>query len=410
MAVMKDSVNGWNQNTAVSAALNSLSMQAFQFKTPGNIIFKAGSAGDPDTYRSLNINGNVLLVSDPILSKLGITEKVGQAIREAGSKVILFDQVEPEPKASSVRRLVEFASSENVNHVVGLGGGSPMDVAKIAALMIPSPQTVESMYGVGNARGKRLPLVLIPTTAGTGSEGTPVAVVTGDDGEKSPIVGPQFICDSVILDAVLTLGLPSGVTAATGADAMVHAIEAYTSAVRKNPVSDQLALQALQLLYGNISRVVERGEDLEAREKMLLGSMMAGLAFANASVGAVHALAYPLGTQFHLSHGESNAIVLVPVMRFNMNAAKPLYAEISRSVLTGSDTLDEDDAAALLINKLAELIPGIGLRDRLSQYGIKEKDLDSLTEGCLKQERLLSYNIRPMNQEDIFSTFQSVLN
>jgi alcohol dehydrogenase class IV len=173
-------------------------MQEFQFKTPGTTIFKAGSAGDPDTYRSLNINGNVLLVSDPTLTKLGISEKVRQAITESGSRVILFDQVEPEPKASSVRKLVEFASSENVSHVVGLGGGSPMDVAKVAALMIPSPQAVESMYGVGNAKGTRLPLVLIPTTAGTGSEGTPVAVVTGDDGEKSPIVGPQFICDSVL--------------------------------------------------------------------------------------------------------------------------------------------------------------------------------------------------------------------
>jgi len=384
-------------------------MQAFQFKTPGTTIFRAGSTGDPDTYRSLNINATVLLVSDPTLTKLGITETVMQALRTHGSRVVLFDQVEPEPKASLVRKLVEFAKSENVNQVVGLGGGSPMDVAKIAALMIPSPQTVESMYGVGNAKGVRLPLVLIPTTAGTGSEGTPVAVVTGDDGEKSPIVGPQFICDSVILDAELTLGLPPGVTAATGADAMVHAIEAYTSAVRKNPVSDKLALQALQLLHGQITRVVEHGSDLEARGKMLLGSMMAGLAFANASVGAVHALAYPLGTQFHLSHGESNAVVLVPVMRFNLPAAVPLYAEISRCLLTGSDPQNDETAAAQLIDELAQLIPGIGLRDKLSSYGITENDLDSLSDGALKQDRLLSYNIRSMKREEIHSVFQSVL-
>ena len=407
---MKGSPNGWKQNIAALAALNSMNMQSFQFKTPGTIIFKAGSAANPDTYRSLDISGNVLLVSDPTLTKLGIAEKVRQAITECGSRVILFDQVEPEPKVSSVRKLVEYASSKKVSHVVGLGGGSPMDVAKIAALMIPSPQAVESMYGVGNAKGTRLPLVLIPTTAGTGSEGTPVAVVTGDDGEKSPIVGPQCICDSVILDAELTLGLPPGVTAATGADAMVHAIEAYTSAVRKNPVSDQLAIRALQLLHANITRVVEHGKDLEARGKMLLGSMMAGLAFANASVGAVHALAYPLGTQFHLSHGESNAVVLVPVMRFNLPVATPLYAEISRAILTGSDAQNDAAAATQLIDELAQLIPGIGLRDRLSQYGIAEKDLVSLTEGCLNQDRLLSYNIRSMNREEILSSFHSVLN
>jgi alcohol dehydrogenase class IV len=237
-----------------------------------------------------------------------------------------------------------------------------------------------------------------------------VAVVTGDSGEKSPIVGPQFICDSVILDAELTLGLPPKITAATGADAMVHAIEAYTSAVRKNTVTDRLAIQALQLLYGNITRVVEKGDDLEARGKMLLGSMLAGLAFANASVGAVHALAYPLGTQFHLSHGESNAVVLVPVMRFNQGVAAPLYAEISRSLLSGSDPVDDETAAAQLIDQLAELIPGIGLQDRLSSFGIKETDLDSLTDGALHQERLLSYNIRPMKREEIRSAFYSVLN
>jgi alcohol dehydrogenase class IV len=337
-----------------------MNMQTFQFKTPGTTIFKAGSAGDPDTYRSLNVNDTVLLVSDPTLTKLGIVERVTQAMKTSGSRVIIFDQVKPEPEASSLRT--------------------------------------------------RLPLVLIPTTAGTGSEGTPVAVVTGDDGEKSPIVGPQFICDSVILDAELTLALPPDVTAATGADAMVHAIEAYTSGVRKNPVSDQLALKALQLLHGQITHVVQHGEDLEARGKMLLGSMMAGLAFSNASVGAVHALAYPLGTQFHLSHGESNAVVLVPVMHFNLPVAEPLYAEISRYLLTGSDPKSDENAAAQLIHELAQLIPGIGLRDRLSTYGISKNDLDSLSEGALKQDRLLSYNIRSMNHEEIYSVFLSVLN
>lgn len=385
-------------------------MYAFQFKTPGTIIFKAGSSGDPQTYRSLNVEGSVLLVSDQTLTKLGLTEKISLALEESGSRVILFDQVEAEPKASSVRKLVAFGRSKQVDQVVGLGGGSPMDVAKITALMIPYHQEVEAMYGVGNARGTRLPLLLIPTTAGTGSEGSPVAVVTGEDGEKSPIVGPQFICDSVILDAELTRGLPPKITAATGADAMVHAIEAYTSAVRKNPVSDQLAIQALQLLHGNIAQVVEQGDDLDARGKMLLGSMMAGLAFANASVGAVHALAYPLGTQFHLSHGESNALVLVPVMRFNQAVAAPLYAQISRSILSGSDPTDDETAAGQLIDTLAELIPGIGLQDRLSSFGISERDLDALTEGALHQDRLLSYNIKPMKQDDIRSAYYSVLN
>jgi len=385
-------------------------MNDFYFKTPGTTIFRTGSASDPQTYKTIGLTGRVLLVTDRTLVKLGIAGKCARAMEEAGAVVVTYDDVEPEPHVSTVRQLVEFAAGENVNYVVGLGGGSPMDVAKIAALLIESPQDVDSIFGVGNAKGQRLPLMLIPTTAGTGSEGTPVAVVTGDDGEKSPVVAPQLLCDSVILDAALTLGLPQLITAATGIDAMVHAIEAYTSGIRKNPVSDQLALKAMDLLYHNIKTVVNQGQDSDARGDMLLGSMMAGLAYANASVGAVHALAYPLGTQFHISHGESNALVLVPVMRFNLPKAANLYAEISRFILKEVDHNNDDETAAdHLITDLGELIPGVGLKNSLSDFGIEGKDLESLTAGALKQARLLSYNIRSMNEEEILSLYWSVL-
>jgi alcohol dehydrogenase class IV len=384
-------------------------MKNFQFRTPGNIICRTGSSADPGTFQNLSLTGKTLLVTDKNLSELGISEKVKQAILEAGIEMYTFDEVEPEPKVETVRKLVDHATMEKVSSVIGLGGGSPMDVAKMAALLISHPQPIPSMYGVGNAVGTRLPLILIPTTAGTGSEGTPVAVVTGDDGEKSPVVGPQFICDHVILDAELTLGLPPQVTAATGIDAMVHAIEAFTSSVRKNPLSDHLAVQALQLLYGNIRKVINRGDDLEARENMLIGSMMAGLAFANSTVGAVHALAYPLGTQFKLSHGESNAAVLTAVMRYNLKKASSLYAEIWNSLVSVPIEVSDLDASMQFITELEQLIPGIGLKDRLSSYGILESDLSALTRGTLKQERLLSYNIEPMGEEDIYKIFKSVL-
>ena len=384
-------------------------MKDFQFRIPGTILFKKGCSSDLNTYKDLNISGKVLLVTDHMLAKLGIADKIKTAIQDADTEVVLFDSVEPEPSVSTVRNLIELARKENVTSVVGLGGGSPMDVAKIAALVISSPQPIESLYGVGNAIGDRLPLILIPTTAGTGSEGTPVAVVTGDDGEKSPIVGPQFICDTVILDAELTLGLPPRVTAATGIDAMVHAIEAYTSAVRKNPVSDQLALQALKFLYGNIQTAVHHGDNYEAREKMLVGSMMAGLAFANASVGAVHALAYPLGTQFHLSHGESNALVFAEVMKFNLVTAFSHYAEISKVLIPEAKDLKDNEAAELLIKKISTLIPELGLKENLSDFGIEEKDLGLLVDGTLNQARLLSYNIRTMNHEDIYAVYKTLL-
>ncbi len=384
-------------------------MNNFQFNTPGKIILRPNCSSDSETYKGLNLTGRTLIVTDATLVKLGIADKVSAAMTKAGADVITFDQVEPEPKTTAVRKLIADIQKENIQLVVGLGGGSPMDVAKIASLLIPCPQPIESMYGVGNATGQRLPLILIPTTAGTGSEGTPVAVVTGDDGEKSPIVGPQFICDTVVLDPTLTLGLPSHITAATGVDAMVHAIEAYTSGVRKNPVSDQLALKALKLLYNNIKLVFEQGDKLEARSNMLVGSMMAGLAFANASVGAVHALAYPLGAHFHLSHGESNAAVLTPVMRFNLENAAPMYAELYRYITPKFSELHDKEAAEALIKSLEILIPELGLKNQLSQYNILAKDLDVLTDSAMKQARLLSYNIRTMNQNDIYQVFKSIL-
>jgi alcohol dehydrogenase class IV len=354
------------------------------------------------------IEGHALLVTDETLFGLGISDKIKQALFKLGIKVTEFYNVEPEPEARTVRKLLDFVKEENISVVIGLGGGSPMDVAKIVALLISQPQQITSMYGVGNALGNRLPLVLIPTTAGTGSEGTPVAVITGDDGEKSPIVGPQFVCDHVILDAELTTGLPPNVTSATGIDAMVHAIEAYTSSVRKNPVSDHLAIHGLQLLYGNIRKVLDKGEDIEARGKMLLGSMMSGIAFANSTVGAVHALAYPLGTQFKLSHGESNAVVLPPVMKYNLANASKLYAELWNSIST-EGFLQEKEASDRLIRELKTLIREIGLKDRLSHYGIKEGDLDSLTRGAMKQARLLSYNIKPLGENEIHGIFKSIL-
>ncbi len=384
-------------------------MKEFQCRFPGNIICRDGSSGNPESFKALSLHGPALLVTDPTLVKLGIAGKVKEALELAGIDVILFAEVEPEPKVETVRKLVGITEQKHIGTVVGLGGGSPMDVAKIAALLLSHPQPIKSMYGVGNAIGDRLPLILIPTTAGTGSEGTPVAVVTGDNGEKSPIVGPQFICDHVILDAELTLGLPKKVTAATGMDAMVHAIEAYTSSVRKNPVSDQLSIQALKLLYNNIRTVIDQGHNLEARRDMLLGSMMAGLAFANSTVGAVHALAYPLGTQFHLSHGESNAIVLAPVMKYNFDKAVKLYAELWRSISKRPDPITDDEAASQFIREIETLIPEIGLKDRLTLYGIKETNLSNITRGALKQERLLSYNISRMGEEDIFKAYKLVL-
>lgn len=384
-------------------------MTSFQFRTPGSITSAPGGVAHIGVDYALRSARRVLLITDSTLVDLGIAGRVEGPLRDKGVEVFTFAEVEPEPSAETVRRASAFGRENQVDAVVGLGGGSPMDVAKLVALFVRTPQAIEDTYGVDLAVGERLPLVLIPTTAGTGSEVTKVAVVTADNKDKAPILAPQLYADTVILDVELTIGLPPKVTAATGVDAMVHAVEAYTSSLRKNPASDQLALQAMRLLFANVRTAVSHGDDVAARSAMLTGSMLAGLAFANSTVGAVHALAYPLGTQFHVSHGGSNAVVFVPVMRFNMPEASPLYAEIARAVLPETLTFGDDDAAARLADALDELIPAVGLEGRLREFGIEEQHVTALTDGALRQERLIGYNFKPMDRMDVEAVFRAAL-
>jgi alcohol dehydrogenase class IV len=291
--------------------------------------------------------------------------------------------------------------------IIGFGGGSSMDVAKLVAFLSYSNQTLSDIYGVGLAKGERLPLILITTTAGTGSEVTPISIVTTGANEKKGIVAPQLLPDIALLDAKLTVGLPPRVTAMTGIDAMVHAIEAYTSNLKKNPISDTLARQGLQLLFNNIHAVMADGNDREARSCMLVGSMLAGQAFANAPVAAVHALAYPIGGQYHVPHGLSNSLVLPHVLRFNLPAASKEYAELARELLDDLDPLSDLDAATKLISVLEQLTIDVKLETRLSQVGIEKKDLPQLAEAAMLQTRLLVNNPRKVSYEDALEIYQA---
>jgi len=265
------------------------------------------------------------------------------------------------------------------------------------------------MYGVNMITGQRLPLILAPTTAGTGSEVTPISIVTTGEAEKKGVVSPQMIPDWAILDAELTVGLPKKVTAATGIDAMVHAIEAYTSKFKKNVVSDCLARQALELLGANIKTACFTPEDREARANMLLGSMLAGMAFSNAPVAAVHALAYPLGGHFHVPHGLSNALVLPYVLEYNMPEAEKLYAELSPIIfpeLAGKSHSAKIDG---MLEKISTLSPELDLEHKLEQVGVKSNDLELLAEDAMKQTRLLVNNPREMTYDAAFNIYQKAL-
>jgi len=253
---------------------------------------------------------------------------------------------------------------------------------------------------------QRLPLVQMPTTAGTGSEVTAVSIVTVGEARKMGVVAPQLIADLAILDAELTLGLPVAATAATGIDAMVHAIEAYTSAHLKNPVSDMLAIKALELLSRNLLPACEDGNNRDAREAMLLGATFAGQAFANSPVAAVHALAYPIGGIYHVPHGLSNALVLPHVLRFNADSAAHLYAELADVVVPGTTGSARDKTQALIEN-LERIIAKTAIPARLRDVGIEREGLGRMASDAMLQTRLLVNNPRPVSEADALAIYNA---
>ena len=345
-------------------------------------------------------NGPCLFVTDKDVVALGLTDLCRTALEAGGREVVLFDEVEADPSKDTLLAAVEVGRRYDVTHVVGFGGGSPMDVAKLAAYLIGSGDQLDGIWGVGMAKGRHLPLGLVPTTAGTGSEATPVAVITCKGGEKRGVNSPALIADWAALDASLTLGMPRGLTAATGIDAMVHAIEAFTSAKAKNPISDLYAREALRLLSANLIKACEQPTDIDARSAMLLGAHLAGLAFANAPVAGVHALAYPLGGIHHLPHGLSNALMLRPVLQHNSEAARDHYAELAMILAPECAGQGSQAQCALLIERLDAMVVDSGLAPRLRDHGIPADDIPMLAREAMKQQRLLVNNPCVIDEAD----------
>ncbi len=384
-------------------------MRNFQFNTTSSVIFREGGAASMSSLLPDAFGKTILFVTDPGIIKLGLASAALTSLEEAGFEVLLFDQVEADPSVKTALDAFERGFAARATGVVGFGGGSSLDVAKVAALLIGSDEQLDSAWGVGNAKGPRLPLMLVPTTAGTGSEVTPVAILTISEEEKRGISSPVILPDIALLDPELTYGLPPAITAATGVDAMVHAIEAYASkSVNNNPLSKMLAREALQLLGANIEKAVAEGSNKQARSAMLIGSMLAGQAFANSPVAAVHALAYPIGSHFHIPHGLSNALVLPHVLRFNMPDAANLYAEIAADAFPHLADMEGSQArAAAFAEELAALSARVGLPPRLRDVGIGEDSIAMMAADAMKQQRLLVNNPRPLEEADAYAIYKA---
>jgi alcohol dehydrogenase class IV len=372
-------------------------MRPFTFNPGPRLISGDGSAVQ---LAELLPGGPCLFVTDKDVLRLGLPDACRAALEGSGREVILFDAVEADPSKDTLLAAVELGRRHDVTQVVGFGGGSPMDVAKLAAYLLGSGDVLDEVWGVGIARGQKLPLALVPTTAGTGSEATPISVITCEGGVKLAVNAWPLLADWAVLDPGLTLGLPAHVTAATGIDAIVHSVEAYTSARLKNPLSDALAREAFRLLTGNLQKAIDEPGNVEARSAMLLGAHLAGQAFANAPVAGVHALAYPLGGIHHLPHGLSNALMLRVVLQHNSEAARELYAELAPILVPECEGQGSQARCATLIDRLDQMVIASGLRPRLRDHGITESDIPMLAKEAMKQTRLLVNNPCPIEEED----------
>jgi len=388
-----------------------MTLNNFTFNTTSGIRFGSGISVSSSQEISKILGSNILFITDKDLMSLKLTEPTLNQLKKFSSKVEIFEDVEADPSLKTLLKSIEIGKKMNATGVIGFGGGSSMDVAKLTSLILGSNENIEEAWGVSNAKGPRLPLVLVPTTAGTGSEVTPISIITVGEEEKKGVSSPIILPDVAILDPDLTLGLPAHTTAATGIDAMVHAIEGYASANKNNnPISKMLSIEALKLLGGSIEKAVFDGSNIEARGNMLIGAMLAGKSFANSPVAAVHALAYPIGGTFHVSHGLSNSLVLPYVLRFNSadNKATKDYAELAPFVFPDINTNQGSQAVCSeFIDRMESLSKKLGLPQKLREVNIPKEACEKMAKDAMKQTRLLVNNPREVTEKDALNIYES---
>ena len=388
-----------------------MTLNNFTFNTTSGIRFGSGISVSSSQEISKILGSNILFITDKDLMSLKLTQPTLNQLKKFSSKVEIFEDVEADPSLKTLLKSIEIGKKMNATGVIGFGGGSSMDVAKLTSLILGSNENIEEAWGVSNAKGPRLPLVLVPTTAGTGSEVTPISIITVGEEEKKGVSSPIILPDVAILDPDLTLGLPAHTTAATGIDAMVHAIEGYASANKNNnPISKMLSVEALKLLGGSIEKAVFDGSNLEARGNMLIGAMLAGKSFANSPVAAVHALAYPIGGTFHVSHGLSNSLVLPYVLRFNSvdNKATKDYAELAPFVFPDINTNQGSQAVCSeFIDRMESLSKKLGLPQKLREVNIPKEACEKMAKDAMKQTRLLVNNPREVTEKDALNIYES---
>lgn len=373
---------------------------------PGKLVFGQNSFDQfVQDFQDLGWK-RLFIVSIPPLQELLAAGL--QPLRQKGISITINEDIKGEPTFADFEKILQQARTFKADSVAGIGGGSVLDVAKLVAAQINNTQTTAEVAGIGNLKQRTTYLACIPSTAGTGSEVSPNAIFVNEAGAKIGVISPFLVPDAAYIDPALTHGVPASITASTGIDAMAHCLEAYTNNFA-HPVIDLIALEGVRLIAAYLPRACENGEDAEARAQVALGSMYGGMCLGPVNTTAVHALAYPLSTYYHVPHGLSVALLLPYVMAFNLPAAIARHAKLALA-LGAEPGRSEEETALQGIQIVKQLINKCGLPASLSALNIAFEDIDKMAEAAMQVQRLLKNNLRPVTQKDAAGIYRAAFN
>jgi alcohol dehydrogenase class IV len=382
-------------------------MMTKSFETVRRITFGCGSLENLGNEIKRVNGGKVLVVTDPGLKSAGVVDAVVAALDKTKLNYSVFAEVEPDPRVEVALASVAAAKAYGPDVIVGLGGGSSLDISKITSVLLTNEGPIEKYFGMELVPRPGVPLILIPTTAGTGSEMTSICVLSDTKNKvKKGIVSEHMFARVALLDPQLTLALPPRVTAMTGMDALVHAIESFVG-VRASVFTDTLNLQAIRLVAANLRLAYANGANRTARENMQHASGLAGMAFSNTQNGLDHAMALAIGGKFHLPHGLLTAFILPWVMEFNLIAAPQKFAEIADAFGEKIEAVSEIEAARLSVKAIKSLLDDVGISYKLSSYGVPREEFGALAKATVGAARLISNNPRKVTEADVISILEA---
>lgn len=386
-------------------------MNLYKFQTADHII--AGQNSIESIAEHLDLIGSkvesALILTQPPMKGLGFVDKIANQLSDKGITVDVNMDIMPEPTVENVKDVLEKTSSKKYDVLIGIGGGSVLDTTKIIAVLITNNTSIEQLLAGDQIEKAGVPTILIPTTSGTGSEVTPNAIVTVPEQElKIGIVSKYMLPKIVFIDPMLTVGLPKPITASTGMDAFIHSLESFISN-KANLISDMFALESIRLISSSIEEAYKNGSSVEAREKMILGSLYGGMALTSAGTAAVHALAYPLGGKYKIPHGVANSMLLPHVMKFNMDAITDRLSQVAVAMGIKTEGLTDEQAAEKVVERIVELTNVLEIPQNLKEYGVKEENLEELAKSALEVKRLLNNNPKELNLEDIKAIYRQLL-